>query len=94
MVNAIRLQTLAQILDADAKQYREASIATAKIGQPIGQSFDVGEIVRFIPSGKEYVTTGFTGRDNSRVGVYGWRNGKQFGPVRFLDAGKLERVTR
>jgi hypothetical protein len=54
--------------------------------------FNEGEIVRYVKSGKIYVVTGFTGSATDRIGVYGWRDGRQFGPIRFLDAEMLEPV--
>lgn len=51
--------------------------------------FSEGTIVRYTKSGKTYVVTGITGRHADRIGVIGWRDGREFGPIRFLDADKL-----
>lgn len=56
--------------------------------------FDEDTIVRHKKSGKLYRATGFPGSNSDRICVVGQRNDKDFGPVRFIDADKLEAVER
>lgn len=58
----------------------------------MANTFDTGDVLRHVKSGKLYIATGYNGSGAHRTGVYGWRNNRQFGPVRFIDSDKLERV--
>jgi len=50
--------------------------------------FKVNEIVQHAVSGKFYIVTGIVGTGGT-IGVYGWRNDKEFGPVRFIAPERL-----
>jgi hypothetical protein len=55
------------------------------------QTVDAGSILKHRDSGKLYEATGRTGA-TGKLEVYGLRNGKNFGPVRYVDSEKLMEV--